>query len=122
MVLAFSLSGRVVPKKNSRISTRSGRTFPSKRYTTWHKSCLQQMNELEIPKDGIKKCKISVVIIFPDRIRADLDNRLTSVLDLLVDYGLIKDDSWDVVTEIRASGRYEKNKPGVDIIVEVDDE
>lgn len=122
MILAFSLSGRIPSKKNSRITTKSGRSFPSKAYSAWHKDAMAQLMFLGIGKDGIEKCSVELHIRFPDLRRADLTNKAESVMDLLVDYGLLADDNWKVVGRVVLSGDLDRENPGVDIIVEVEDE
>lgn len=43
---------------------------------------------------------VSVGIGFGNRIRRDLDNALTSVLDLIKDAGIIEDDDWNHVRRV----------------------
>lgn len=110
----YKLTGSVPSKKNSRINTRSGRSFPSKEYQNWHDAAA-----LEIQSQGIehfdKVKSLDVVCYFKNNIRQDLDNRLSSVLDLLKDLDVIKDDCWQVVPEINIVGSIDRNNPRVEI-------
>ena len=106
----YTLSGSVPSKKNSRINTRSGRSFPSKAFTEWHKQA-----ELELQAQGIQSFKKPVRIhadfFFENNIRRDLDNRVTSVLDLFTDLGILEDDRWQCVPEIKITGQLDKGNP-----------
>jgi Holliday junction resolvase RusA-like endonuclease len=57
-----------------------------------------------------------MVFLMPDARRTDLTNKAESVADLLVDNGIIKDDSWQVIDEmlLRCDGIDRKN-PRVEI-------
>lgn len=97
MKLVITLVGRVPSKKNSRISTRSGRTFPSKQYTAWHKDASAQL----IGKKAIKpNTPITFILYPPDNRKADLSNKWESIGDLLVDNHIIEDDNYYIVDDI----------------------
>jgi len=91
----FTIKGRVPSKKNSRINTRSGRSFPSSKYTAWHKDASKQLTEAVA--GGIKPMSEAGICLgfwFPDDRRSDLTNKAESIMDLLVDNGLLEDDRW----------------------------
>ena len=44
--------------------------------------------------------------------KADLDNRLTSVLDMLVEALVLRDDKWQDVPRIAVQAEYRKKEPG----------
>lgn len=117
MSKVYTITGGVPSKKNSRINTRSGRSFPSKEYRAWHETA-----GLEIQSQGIKSftkpVEIEVKIYFKNNIRQDLDNRLSSILDLLVDLGVIEDDRWQCVPEIEIKGYLDRNNPRAEIYIE----
>jgi len=56
-------------------------------------------NEPKIP--GV--VEITALLYFPDNIRADIDNKMGSVLELLTDCGIIEDDKWQIVRKITAT-------------------
>ena len=50
--------------------------------------------------------------------RCDSDNKVSSILDLLTDLGVIPDDRWQVVREIIVINGYEKGQPSVTVHIE----
>lgn len=114
MIFKARVAGRVPSKKNSRIATRSGRNFPSKAYSDWHRSASIALRGAP----SFSKCGVFIEIIFPDKRRADVTNKAESVLDLLVDRGIIPDDSWQVIGSPILSHRYEKGDGGFEIIIQ----
>lgn len=110
MITEFYLSGPVPSKKNSRVNFRGkgGRliSLPGEAYTKWHKENLPTARTLALTS-GLHKDRpfyLSVSVQFKDRRRRDLDNALSSILDLLVDAGVIPDDCWERVPQISISG------------------
>ena len=98
------LQGETPSKKNSRINTRSGRSFPSKRYVKWHNDaieqiCKQQMTGKILSIGNDKQAKLTAVFYHGDYKRRDSDNQLSSILDTLVDAGVLVDDCWSVIPE-----------------------
>lgn len=95
------LTGRIASKKNQRINTRSGRSFPSKRYIEWHKEATYQLLETQnshVRGFNIEKVKcIHYKLWSPDRRKYDLDNRVSSLQDWLVDNNIIPDDNYEVI-------------------------
>ena len=98
---SFVISGVVPSKKNSRINTGSGKSFPSERFTEWHRRCT---SELFPQRAGLKTISqpvsLSVRFTHADARRRDSDNMLSSVLDLLVDCRILLDDDWKIVRRI----------------------
>lgn len=88
--------GRIPSKKNSRINTRSGRSFPSAKYTEWHKDASLQLKNLNVNYQYINCGKIELKFWLPDNRRCDLTNKAESVMDLLVDNDLLEDDCWQI--------------------------
>lgn len=111
------LEGNVPSKKNSRINRFDGKSFPSKKYYDWHKYAIQQVR-LQTRARFFKPVSIHAKIIFGTNVRADIDNRLTSILDMLTDALVICDDKWQSVPKISACAEYDKGKPGAIIIIE----
>lgn len=50
--------------------------------------------------------------------RRDSDNGTSSIMDLLVDMGVLKDDNWQIVRGIHVSNTYEKGNPYCEIFIE----
>lgn len=103
-VYTICLSEETPSKKNSRINTRSGRSFPNARYIQWHgravleiKRAIAESKIKPIPKD--KQVKLTITFYHGDKKRRDSDNQLSSILDLLVDAGILADDNWQIIPQ-----------------------
>jgi Holliday junction resolvase RusA-like endonuclease len=93
------INGPVPSKKNSKIMVCRGRVpilLPSTKYTTWHKDALLQLSGVK----PIKSKKITLTFIAGDNRKFDLSNKCESIMDLLVDAGLIEDDNYSIVEEL----------------------
>lgn len=114
--MMFELSGETPSKKNSRINTRSGRSFPNKRYTTWHDRAIQELYLLRkknkiVPLSEGKRISITFTFFHGDLKRRDSDNQCSSVLDTLIDAGIIPDDNWKVIPRKIIIDEYDKGNP-----------
>lgn len=58
-----------------------------------------------------EKVKLIVTFYHGDYRRRDSDNQLSSILDMLVDVGILPDDSWLVVPRKEIIDEYEKDNP-----------
>lgn len=105
----IQINGSTPSKKNSRINTRSGRSFPSSKYTAWHKEASQQLvGYKQIPNGST----LTISFIAGDKRKFDLTNKAESIMDLFVDNGLLEDDNYSVIpTLILKYGGYEKDNP-----------
>jgi len=104
-MLHLEIYGRIPAKKNSRV--KYGVT--SKEHRSWHKK--QSLELLKYKNRMMDNCTMQLEFWMPDNRRADLDNKLTSILDLLKDLRIIKDDCWQCVPSIyiRCCGIDKKN-------------
>lgn len=114
--MIFELSGETPSKKNSRINTRSGRSFPNKLYTKWHDEAVREihyylMSKKITPIEAGKKISITFTFFHGDLKRRDSDNQCSSVLDTLIDAGIIPDDNWKVVPRKLIIDEYDKGNP-----------
>lgn len=114
MVLTFILDGEVPAKKNSRIlNTKTRHIFPNKTYRQWHEVALVQIVS-QWNRIGIAgPCAVYVEFIHGDLRRRDSDNGLSSVIDLIVDAGILPDDKWQVIPEITVKNGYQKGNAKV---------
>lgn len=99
--LVFQVSSPIPSKKNSRVVLKNGVNIPSKEFRSWHKAHLCELRKAR-SEHGVFTCPVSISlgIAFGDRRRRDLDNALTSVIDLVKDSGIIVDDDWQHVTRV----------------------
>lgn len=95
--MVFVLPGEVPSKKNSRINTLSGRSFPSKRYMEWRDMAVMEVRSQLKGWKAPVPCSIIVTFYHGDRRRRDADNGVTSILDMLKDAGVLIDDCWEYV-------------------------
>lgn len=110
-IVELKIEGNVPSKKNSRVRTRSGSSIPSKAFSDWQESALWQVRQ-QTKVRFLKPVALEVIIYFGTNGRADLDNRVTSVLDMLVEAIVIRDDKWQDVPRISAQAEYRKREPG----------
>ncbi len=96
----ITIIGRIPSKKNSSIAfAKGGRVFhfASNAYRTWHKNASKQLK-------GIKPietpCRLQIDFYFPDKRKTDLSNKTESIMDLLVDNGIIPDDNCIEIPEL----------------------
>lgn len=100
---------------------RGGKLFniPSKRYKEWHGEASAQLVP-HLPKKPMSEIKsLEVHIYAPDKRKSDLSNKFESIADLLVDNGIIEDDNWNIVNDIRIIYKgVDREKPRCDIIIQ----
>ena len=117
MVFKHFISGTIPSKKNSRITnTKTGRTFPSKKFQQWHRTQMLELFSVNLPSPFLH-CQIELDIRYPTLAVADNTNKAESVMDLLVDAGILLDDNWKVVPRLVLTGRHDKQKPGCFITI-----
>jgi crossover junction endodeoxyribonuclease RusA len=87
------------PSTNNLFATAGGRRVTSKDYALWKREAGWTLLA-QRPKKHHGMVTISVELCKPHSRRFDLDNRLKPVLDLLVEHGVIKDDSDQYVQEV----------------------
>lgn len=112
--VALNIDGSIPSKKNSRINCRNGRSFPSKSYSDWEKYAIQQVR-LQTKQRFFGPVAIDIIIYFGTKTRSDLDNRLTSIMDMLVNALVIRDDKWQDVPSISVKAEYRAGNPGANI-------
>lgn len=112
----YIINAETPSKKNSRITLRNGKTIPSRKYREWEISAsislLQNKKEYPFPKNPIESPVIlRLEFAHGDFKRRDSDNQTSSILDLLQDVGILKDDNWRIVRRIEIENKYNKAKP-----------
>ncbi len=110
-IVEITLEGSVPSKKNSRINRGDGVSFPSNKFIQWQRNALKEVR-VQTRHRFFNPVSVELIIYFGTNIRADLDNRLTSILDMLVEGLVLRDDKWQDVPMIQVQAEYRKNKPG----------
>ena len=114
-IIIIKISGSIPSKKNNKRLFKNKRTkklYPanSEKYNNWHKGAVFEVkNQCKI-KTLQKVEFININIIYPDFRRRDLTNTAESIMDLLVDAEILKDDNWLVVPKLHLNGYYKKNE------------
>ena len=120
--MKITLPGRIPSKKNSKqLIYRNKRAYfiPSENYTLWQQEQSYRIKKIRIP---IANATIKITIFAPDKRTADLSNKAESVMDLLVDNGILKDDSWFVVNKLLlVFGGVDKENPRAEVEINLID-
>lgn len=89
----ITIIGRIPSLKNSKMAIPMGNRcilLPQKNYKVWHKDAsMQLLGKKAIPTP----CQLTIDFWFPDKRRTDTINKAESILDLLVDNGILPDDN-----------------------------
>lgn len=97
----FFLDGETPSKKNSRITLKSRKSIPNKKYRDWNKSAVCELKRQWVAQNAnpkpIERCEIEMHFVHADKRRRDSDNATSSVFDTLKDAGIIVDDNWTVI-------------------------
>ena len=113
-MIELTLTGRIPSKKNSKriVKSKKGKLslVSSVNYMKWHKEASIQLKRQKQAKNRVKQAiRIEFEFTFGDKRKTDLTNKAESVMDSLVDNGILEDDNWVVISDIRLSGTYEKD-------------
>lgn len=116
--LTIILATNIPSKKNSRINLRNGISIPSKAYREWHDEAVV-MSKIQAAKQGWgmekgQHARLSGIIHCATLRKTDIDNKLSSFLDMMVDAKIIPDDNWQTIPEISIKADYRKGKPGAE--------
>lgn len=116
---SFVLDGNIPSKKN-RIRFGKNGTYHDKKFTDWHKQAVLQLAPQWKETGWIAKTQTVTILFDFESLRVkDLTNAAESIMDLLVDCGILKDDSFKIVSHLILKGRYIKgiSKTVVEILV-----
>jgi Holliday junction resolvase RusA-like endonuclease len=97
--MKIAIYGSTPSKKNSKIMVCRGKfpmLLPSKNYTEWHKDALLQLKD----KKPITSKDITLTFFAGDNRKFDLTNKSESIMDTLVDAGLLADDNYTEVSKL----------------------
>mgnify|MGYP004881571867 FL=1 len=114
--------GRTPSKKNSKqIVHVRGRMLilPSKDYKSWHEGALNVLKTAKMVPKSIEKVRAVHLCFYGENKRKfDLSNKAESIMDLLVDAGILLDDNYEVVPELCLTyGGIDKDNPRCDVTI-----
>lgn len=122
-LLRLTIKGHVPSKKNSKrkvwrnskLHGRRGYLIPSEAHEIWHNDAFQKINEAKVqPVPSATGGKLTFYAL--DMKPNDLTNKAESVMDLLVNTKIIKDDNWFVIANLQLSfGGLDRENPRVEI-------
>lgn len=100
--ILLEIKGHVPSKKNSKRRVQRGAhvfMIPSAAHEVWHADAMMQVRYQYSNTKGAVLVARSVQIEFfaRDKRGNDLSNKAESIMDLLVDAGILADDNWHVV-------------------------
>lgn len=113
------ITGNIPSKKNSKQIVHSkGRTFliPSKNHKDWHTEAMSQLAGIKPVARQIERVELT---FYPSTKRLfDLSNKAESIMDLLVDAGIIEDDNYSIVPKLILDiGEQDKKNPRCEISI-----
>jgi len=99
-MISFTIPGTPITKKNSQrilINSKTGKPFvkPSAAYERYQKDAGWSIPKTWVPIDY--RVNIKYLFYMPDDRRVDIANLVNSLDDILVRYGLLKDDNYKIV-------------------------
>lgn len=109
-------------KKNSQqimINHKTGKPFvmQSSKYMEYEKNAGWFLKKL--PKPINEPVNVKCVFYRETRIRCDLSNLLEAAMDILVEYGILADDNFNIITGFDGSRVYiDKENPRTEIMIE----
>lgn len=100
----------IYPKKNSKRAFR-WIVLPSENYMKWHKIMLDKLSGRERRYNSFP-CRMTIITTSWNKMKGDIDNQCTSILDLLVDAWVLPDDNKFIVQELEVRNVwYVRNAP-----------
>lgn len=100
----------IYPKKNSKRAFR-GIVLPSENYMKRHKIMSSKL-EWRSWRYNSFPCRMTIISTARSKMKGDIDNQATSIMDLLVDVGLLPDDNKFIIQELEIRNVwYVKNAP-----------
>ena len=107
MSATIIIRGRIPSKKNAHFAKYvKGKicVFPNTKYQQWENDQIKRLMADKIrPLKLDKPLKVVYKFRFPDSRKTDLSNKLESINDLLVRYGLFADDNHEILACIEAT-------------------
>ena len=119
-MIELTIRGSIPSKKNSKKIICRGPyplVLPSEAYEDWHDEQMILIAPTR-PNEPVARCSITVRYFAPNRRTSDLDNKNSSICDLLKDAGYILDDNWNVVYQLNSEYcGVDKENPRAEIVI-----
>ena len=99
--------------------TKRRMVIPSKQYRDYEKACAEFIPQIPF---STYDCPVNVKCLYymPTHRRVDLVNLLQCTCDILVKYGILKDDNSNIVASMDGSRvLYDKQNPRTEIVIDV---
>lgn len=106
-VFAFHLDGNIPSKKN-RVRFGKNGVFHDAKFSRWHKQAVAQILPQRLSGWFSSTKLVRIKFVFESRRVKDLTNAAESIMDLLVDVGILKDDNFTVVPHLELQAQYTK--------------
>lgn len=91
--------------------------LPSKPYQEYEKKCKQYIPKLENPIS--EPINLEVHYYMETRRKCDITNLLQATCDMLVKYGILKDDNYTIVSSVNGTKvEYDKENPRCEIYIQ----
>lgn len=129
-ILRFFYEGNTPSKKNQKqvFKGKNGRPFitASSAFKQWHGPAVMLMKQQMSRTLGVKwpiarTSQVMIKLFYEDRRRRDATNTVESIMDLLVDAGILADDNWIAVGPMGIFPYLRAGAPGWEIALTVPD-
>lgn len=110
-IVELRFDGTIPSKKNSRVNTSEGKSFPNKKFVQWQKDAISELRR-QTRHRFFKPVSLEAIIYFGTIGKADIDNKVTSLLDMMHEALLIQDDKWQNVPIMKVQAEYRAGKSG----------
>lgn len=116
-IVELIFTGTIPSKKNSRINTSDGKSFPNKKFVQWQSDQIIELRRQSRHR-FFGPVSLEAIIYFGTTGTADIDNKVTSLLDMFKDALIIPDDKWQNVPIMKVQAEYRPGKPGAFVRLE----
>lgn len=99
MERAYLLKGAIAPKARPRRG-KNGSMFLPENYRNWKNDAIAQLIDAGLPEKPIEACQLEVILIGKHSRCGDADNTIGSILDALVQSGVLIEDNMNKVSKI----------------------
>jgi Holliday junction resolvase RusA-like endonuclease len=116
--MKFNIEGSIPSKKNCKIMICRGSRpliISSQKYRDWHTEQAYKIARYR-PNKPYNECKIEIRYWLPNKRKSDMDNKSSSILDLLKDMEFIEDDCCTCVQILNQSYKgIDKENPRAEV-------